>query len=290
MSSNYITTGLALFSSIVTLLGLPVDAEYRLPSMAPSTSLNSTQAIENQAIKNQAIKKKPTLGGADGGGGGTGIACFKSGVDISTVKDSNGVLKPGMVDKIQDIFVLDAVKAGNLLPFHKPIKKETPRAYIDRILDVHYSKINPIFVQKIKDTLNELIVKWEEDAGPLPVIHDFEFANNWSDFCTNVQIVIRHSRIWIENKKVKSDFYVQVDHSLLNIIRSDDRPGAAVFAEGTLMLHEALYQIATEMGHQDANKTHQLLAFLLSTQTTKTLASTTDPIQFFSNKIKSFGF
>lgn len=108
--------------------------------------------------------------------------------------------------------------------------------------------------------------------------------------CFDVQVAVRRAVMWQENGKIASASFLEIDPVLLNSLRTQPNSRSAFFGEVTLFLHEALYQVGKEMGHPDANQTHNMLNFLLAKKTHEVLRSVTNPKTVFHLNLCSHGF
>lgn len=238
-------------------------------------------------IRDLIMKSK--MGGVDGSGGGTGLICFQTVQEAQLARDERGLLASDYTSYVHQIMILDQMK---IAPYGRPydrIGEESPIEYIFRILDSYSFAADPKFIQKVKDYTEILTSTMVEKNGPFMLLNDYSFSTQWPH-CFEVQIGVRHSVMWEERGEIKSAFFLEVDPALLNSLRSHANPTAAFMNEVAFFLHEALYQIAKELGQSDANQTHLMLNFLLAKSTGEILKQTAYPKTSFHLNLCSYGF
>ncbi len=247
---------------------------------------------------------------ADGGGshgGGTGVACFKTVEDAQKVKAANGQISPEILPHLRSVTVTDQFefdkKYGPFFDIYPgdsnvnvdvtDLKNpavlnqvramfETPRQYLDRIIDEKMASLSPAFAALLKEALDQVAVaKWQNQ--PLRLINDLDLPSaldlrtrlTESPKCALVPIVNRESTpqpgLWPQGKITFNPLLF--DHLLYENISYDNDQVYPILRHGGfvgaafLLLHEALYLIADKMGQDTSLLSRELAALLLSPNT-----------------------
>jgi hypothetical protein len=237
-------------------------------------------------IRDQILKLNK--GGVDGSGGGSGVICFQTVQEAQWARDERGLLKPDYSSYPHYILVLDQMKIAPYGRLYDRIGHESPMEYIFRILDSYAFASDQRLIQKIKDYTKILVSTMVEKPGPFALLNDYSLSIHWPH-CFEVQIGVRRSVMWEERGEIRSAFFLEVDPALFNSLHLL-RPDAGFENEVAFFLHEALYQIAKELGQSDANQTHLFLNFLLAKSTGEMLKKTSYPKSSFHLNLCHYGF
>lgn len=203
-----------------------------------------------------------------GSGGGGAVACFQSESDAEQVIDRNTRrFIPGREYLIQKLFTYDAVVNNQL---RKDLilaqTNESVRQYLHRVLTSQIGQSHPAFAQKLFAAINEVDShKWLNRQG-------LEFLNDTGNSTTMIsikecavayyiQVVIRYSQ---SNHDQLPKTVLDADYALLARMHATNTKAQAILYEALLVLHEALYAMATEMGHWGSLQVRQLAGDLLS--------------------------
>ncbi|MCM2323714.1 MAG: hypothetical protein NDJ90_10680 [Oligoflexia bacterium] len=226
---------------------------------------------------------------ADGGvsdGGGTGLACFETREEALSALDENGALKRGYRARIRSLDTTDAVEYETVYGgFSTPLPGDSALTYLSRIIETRVKPFSPGFAEKLKKAITLADPKaW--NSGPGRDGEKVVLLNDLGDSfplrqalrerpdCAVVPLINRRD---INTGELWPRVKVTHDPALLAIMRTAGKSRfGSTLNEGILILHEALYILATKMGHRTSERTRDLAAILLSANPTHFIRSEID--------------
>jgi len=240
------------------------------------------------------VKKTKQVMGGVGDGGGTGMACFYQNRLTpnfpADVKDANGRLTPYYRNSMNQFMVTDdidksainGVRTVNkrwISPPEYPTENDTPESYLDRIVIQRVQPLAPHFAALLKTALynvrRETWIPVPEGLSDTADLGDSpQIESQIQEGCTTVQI-IRRIEIYNPISGVSTVQAIEYDPDLIEKLRTVTNSSLGQKRYETLqlsilLLHEALYSVATSLDHSNSVKVRALAKTLMDENLTHT--------------------
>lgn len=212
-------------------------------------------------------------GGFNGSGGGGGLACFSSPEEAEKALDRAGRLNRNFIAKIRDFENFDTFRIIYRDPrrweeasngnrhLRMPLKGEQAEAFLRRVLYKNLIPFFPLLVERLIAFLERYpFSSWEAISGKgLPKYPDLDDEllkdlQTEKNPCVYVQLAIR-----LTEKPAKKTYFVY-DKDLIDFLHgfsADEIEYQHKLA--VLILHEATYFLAKELGAPNANQIYRVL-------------------------------
>lgn len=257
----------------------------------------NVESEEAHLVKHQGLNKSPsavipfkkiqkvtpkTRGGVGDGGhgtrGGAAIACDGR-LDPTTkfdLVDRNGRLKQSFVQETMSIFSVYDIKEVQPSEIIQIAPGENPEQYLARLVNEHIRPISPLFARRLEKALHDVRRETWKPKNNLARIQDKgtsffdKYTRIRSRRCVDVQIVHRNETNPPQlpnSSQVTEIEYDQEYWKLLYDFNEKSVRGSGNFQYAVMILHEALYSMATQLGHNDSARTRSLVRILLEKAT-----------------------
>ncbi len=242
-------------------------------------------------------------GGVSDGGSGTGEVCFKAYNEQTGVFDNNlalraideeGKIREGYRSQIRWLTLTEESEsliedrelgglAGQSLSLYPALPGETPETYLQRIIETKIQPLSPLFADHLHRALQATDPKnWIPvpeglkripDLGTTPGIHG-TILETMRNLCRKVQIVRRMDHPPSEAtgysaSVARIEYDPDLYERLISISEIADKsnPTKGVVAKAALWMHEALYALGVQLGHQNSVPARFATRALLSNMT-----------------------
>lgn len=246
--------------------------------------INSESLEQNKLNFQQQLKLRSVKQGGESGGGGTIIGYFGApdeSYKTTGVVDSEGRLRSEFRSHIHQAFTTDSredVSALNLRDsnngVYEPLDDDTPESYLNRIIEKGITPRSPQFAKILRQALYEVrrelwIPVYEglplmQDLGVTPLITSSraEEANRLGPVLLQV---VRRKEMTDPKTGISKVTSIEYDPDLYEKLLTFNRDGKlfkGVYHQAVLLLHEAIYAIATSHGHINSAKVRGLTNLL----------------------------
>ncbi len=227
----------------------------------------------NGAEPNEGNQREIDVAGRSGlvgNGGGGGFACFSSATEFAEAKSNPRIWfsSPENLAKPFDVYSLDYIEYVNENPGGVWItaqEGETAYSYLVRVITKGVSPLLPLFGDHLLRALREIHPDTWKDSTYLELIHDQGAAAESRSYnnCVRIQLAERKKA-----EQTKACHFPVIEmtaakHLIRKMQTVAEDPTRGIYNEASLLLHEALYLMGTELGQRTSENTRRLVGKIL---------------------------